>query len=59
MPPVTERVVPVVRVDGQELRILLPFMTSLNAGRLRNAVENLSAERDRIVAALDYLFLGI
>jgi hypothetical protein len=37
---------------------MVPLLTTVRVADLRRAVANLAAEHDRIVAALDYLFLG-
>ena len=47
-----------VDVDGRALVLLIPFMTNVRASDLPKPSTNLASERDRIIAALDYLFLG-
>ena len=58
-PPIEWRLMPRVVVEGQELNVLIPGLTAVSADELRRPVGNLAAERDAIVAALDFLFLGI
>jgi hypothetical protein len=58
MPSVTERLVPVVDMDGRQFRILVPFLTTARAGSLREPICNLDRARSAIIAGLDYLFLG-
>lgn len=52
------KLMPFVTVDGRECHILVPGLSTVQARRLKSAIANLAPERDRIVAALDYLFLG-
>lgn len=47
-----------VTVDGRAFVVMIPFMTNLRASDLSKPSTNLAVERDRIIAALDYLFLG-
>ncbi|MBS0471553.1 MAG: CcdB family protein [Proteobacteria bacterium] len=56
MPP---RLNPAFRISGKTVHLspTEPFALSLRF--LKNAVANLEAERDRIVAALDLVFTGI
>jgi CcdB protein len=46
-------------VEGRDLNILIPGLTAVSVNELRTPVGSLAAERDAIVAALDFLFLGI
>jgi toxin CcdB len=57
--PVVGRVTPVVEFAGKEFIVLMPWMTSVPVSELRTPVANLSAFRDRIVDAIDWLFPGI
>jgi hypothetical protein len=50
---------PRVIVDGRELNILIPGLTVVSVRDLHEPVGSIAAERDAIVAALDFLFLGI
>jgi hypothetical protein len=47
-----------VEVDGRALVLMIPFMTNVRASDLSKPSVNLAGERDRIISALDYLFLG-
>lgn len=58
MPPFAGRLVPVLEVAGVDHVLLVPSLTSMPAADLCHAVVNLADERDRIMAALDYLFIG-
>jgi toxin CcdB len=58
MPPLTGRLIPIVDVEGREYALLVPALTALRAADLRQVVANLAGERTRILAALDYLFIG-
>jgi hypothetical protein len=58
MSPATQRLFPVVELDGQQYRLLVPALTTVRIFGLRDPVGNLGSARDSIVAALDYLFLG-
>jgi toxin CcdB len=57
--PVVGRVTPVVEFGGKEFIVLMPWMTSVPASELRTPVANLTSFRDRIVDAIDWLFLGV
>jgi toxin CcdB len=59
LPPLGLRLIPAVTVDRRELGILIPGLTTVGGGDLRAVVANIESARDHIVAALDYLFLGI
>ena len=48
-----------VRVLDVEHVLIVPAMTAIAAGDLREARGQLTRHRDAIVAALDYLFLGV
>jgi toxin CcdB len=58
MPPLTGRLIPIVDVEGRDYALLVPALTALPAADLRQVVANLAGERTRILAALDYLFIG-
>ena len=58
-PPIEWRLMPRVIVDGRELNILIPGLTVVSVRDLHEPVGSIAAERDAIVAALDFLFLGI
>ncbi len=53
------RLTPVVKLAGTEHVLLVPRMTAVRASDLRAMRGDLGDERDRIVAAIDYLFLGV
>jgi toxin CcdB len=59
MPGVTGRLTPVVKVAGVEHVLLVPRMTPVAFSDLRAPRDQLASHRDDIVAALDYLFLGV
>jgi toxin CcdB len=53
------RLTPHVRVSGVDHVLLVPSMAAIAAGDLRDLRGQLIAHREAIVAALDYLFLGV
>lgn len=53
------RLTPHVRVSDVDHVLLVPSMTAITAADLRELRGQLGAYRDAIVAALDYLFLGV
>jgi toxin CcdB len=53
------RLMPHVRVADVEHVLLVPSMAAVAAADLRELRGQLIAHRDAIVAALDYLFLGV
>jgi toxin CcdB len=53
------RLTPVVQVASVEHVLLVPRMTAIAATDLRTVIDGLAAYRGDIVAALDYLFLGV
>lgn len=57
--PVAGRLTPIIELAGKEFIVLMPWLTNVPASELRTPVANLSAFRDRIVDAVDWLFLGI
>jgi toxin CcdB len=58
MPQLAGRLIPIVRVESRDYALLVPSMTALPVTDLRHAVANLADDRERIMAALDYLFMG-
>lgn len=50
---------PSISIDGEELRLLTHKLAAVPRRALRGAVANVAAHRDRIVAALDVLFVGV
>jgi toxin CcdB len=59
LPPLGLRLIPAVSIEGRELGVLIPGLATIAAIDLRAAVANIDFARDDIIAALDYLFLGI
>jgi toxin CcdB len=55
----TGRLTPYVRVANVDHVLLVPGMLAVPAGDLREQRGQLIAHREAIVAALDYLFLGV
>jgi len=58
MPSLAGRLIPIVMVSESAYAVLVPSLTTMPATDLRQVVGNLEHDRDRIIAALDYLFLG-
>ncbi|MGD9507501.1 MAG: CcdB family protein [Geminicoccaceae bacterium] len=56
--PATQRLFPTVALEGTAYRLLVPGLATARVGSLMQPVGSLASERDRIIAALDYLFLG-
>jgi toxin CcdB len=59
MPPLAGRLTPVVEVAGRDHAILVPSLTAIRASDLRGRVASLEHEKDRVAAAIDFLFFGI
>jgi len=57
--PLPGRLTPIVQFAGKEFIVLMPWMTNVPASELRKPVADLAPFRDRIVDAIDWLFLGI
>jgi hypothetical protein len=57
--PLGQRLLPAVVTDGREFGVLMPGLAAVSARELTNLIANVEQCRDRIVAALDQLFLGI
>jgi toxin CcdB len=53
------RLTPIVKVGGVDHVLLVPRMTAVSAADLRALRDRLTSHRDEIVAAIDYLFLGV
>ena len=53
------RLTPHVKVANVDHVLLVPSLAALPAAELRELRGQLTAYRDQIVAALDYLFLGV
>ena len=58
MAPLADKLVPIVEIESRELAILVPLLTTARRWSLRDPVASVAHARDRIIAALDYLFLG-
>jgi toxin CcdB len=59
LPGTIGRMTPHVQVDGSDHVLLVPALTAVLADDLRQHRGQLVRYRDEIVAALDYLFLGV
>ncbi len=59
IPGTAGRLTPHVRVANVEHVLLVPSLTAVAASELQDPRGHLAAYRDAIVAALDYLFLGV
>jgi toxin CcdB len=57
--PSMGRATPIVRVDDEQFLLHMPGLVGLPARMLKKPVGSIAAHRDRIVEALDWLFLGI
>lgn len=57
--PFFERLMPAVEVDGARLVVDPTNMAAIHIRHLKDLVTNLSGERDRILAAIDLVVLGI
>lgn len=53
------RLTPHVKLDDVEHVVMVPWLTTTQAADLRDRKGRLTPYRDQIVAALDYLFLGV
>ncbi|HEU0030805.1 MAG TPA: CcdB family protein [Kofleriaceae bacterium] len=53
------RLTPHVMVAGTEYVLFVPRLTAVAVADLRDMRDQLKSYRDEIVAALDYLFLGV
>ena len=53
------RLMPVVRIEGQEFVMRVPQLAGIATGDLGAPVANLAQHRDEVVAALDFLITGI
>ena len=58
MPTIAGRLIPIVEVENQDFALLVPSLTALPVADLRQVIASLAADRERILAALDYLFIG-
>jgi toxin CcdB len=53
------RLTPHVKVSGVDHVLLVPGLTAIAAADLHDVQDELTSHRDNIMAALDYLFLGV
>ena len=58
MPPRAGRLVPLVMGRDESYALLVPSLTAMPVVDLRHPMANLAKDRDRIMAALDYLFIA-
>jgi hypothetical protein len=56
---VSGRLLPVVEIGGREFIVLMPSITNVAVAELGRSVSDLAAFRDKIVDAIDWMFLGI
>ena len=59
MPGVSGRLTPIVKVSGVEHVLIVPRMAPVGIADLRGVKDQLASYRNEIVAALDFLFLGV
>jgi toxin CcdB len=59
MAPVAGRLTPVVRIGADEYVVLVPGLTTVSARDLLEAAGSLAEARSELLAAVDYLFLGV
>jgi hypothetical protein len=59
MPGVAGRLTPIVKVLNVEHVLLVPRMAPVGVADLWSVKDQLAPYRDEIVAALDFLFLGV
>lgn len=59
MPGVSGRLTPIVKVLGVEHVLLVPRMAPVGFADLRGVKDQLLPYRNEIVAAIDFLFLGV
>lgn len=57
--PVSGRLLPIVEIAGRQFVLLMPSITNVPVAELRGPVGSLQGLRDRIVEAIDWMFLGI
>jgi toxin CcdB len=59
MPTLAGRLIPIVTMENEDYALLVPSLTALPVADLGHVVASLADHRERIVAALDYLFIGV
>ena len=57
--PVAGRLTPVVEFASKDFIVLMPWMTNVPASELKTPVADLGVFRERIIDAIDWLFLGV
>ena len=57
--PVGGRLMPVVEIGDREFVLLMPSITNVPVSELGASVGDVEAFRDKIVDAIDWMFLGI
>ena len=50
--------IPIVTVESRGYALLVPSLTALPVTDLRHVIADLADDRERIMGALDYLFMG-
>ena len=58
LPTLAGRLIPIVTVESRGYALLVPSLTALPVTDLRHVIANLADDRERIMGALDYLFMG-
>ena len=58
MPPLAGRLIPIVTVQDRDYALLVPALATLPVADMRRVMATLENDRGRILAALDYLFIG-
>jgi toxin CcdB len=58
LPTLAGRLIPTVAVENDDYALLIPSLAALPVTDLRHFVASLAHDRGRIMAALDYLFMG-
>ena len=59
IPKVLSRLTPIVVWDGVEHMVLVPALTSMRSGDLAERRGSIASARSELLAAIDYLFLGV
>lgn len=57
-PTPAEHLNPIFKIDGQQFVMTSQFMAAVPLRELKGAVDNLSDQRQQIMGALDFLFVG-
>jgi toxin CcdB len=58
MPKVISRLTPIVALEGSEHLVLVPALTGLQARDLKERHGSIASGRNKVLAAIDYLFFG-